>query len=179
MRFSLALPSGPPVSAAAAIDVAQMRAKESPHAWQHLSRDLLDRALAAVAEYMLNNQKADGRFNYEYNFETGEMVKDDNQVRQAGALWGLALLHQAQPSKELREGIRKGLQFYAANSTELQENREMIIYPEAEYGRTGTIALTGLALVDVLNSDNELPAADVKTYVYYLQSYINFLLTLQ
>ena len=56
-----------------------------------LTRTILDRSLRAGTSYLLHNQKKEGNFYYQYDFLKKKYSKGDSEVRQAGALWGLAL----------------------------------------------------------------------------------------
>ncbi len=59
-----------------------------------LTPHILDMSLELGREFLLNNQKEEGSFTYKYNFITKKFSSSDSQVRQAGALWGLSLIHQ-------------------------------------------------------------------------------------
>ena len=50
-----------------------------------LNRDLLEQSLELGTSFLLQNQKAQGNFQYEYNFVKRRYNPSDSQVRQAGA----------------------------------------------------------------------------------------------
>ena len=62
--------------------------------------ELLEASWKQGRRYMLANQTSRGNFRYLIDARTGEVLGTDNQVRQAGSLWGLALMHQADPTAE-------------------------------------------------------------------------------
>jgi hypothetical protein len=134
--------------------------RESPRSGsceRKLTRDLLGRSLALDARFLLAHQKPAGNFDYEYDFETKRISADDNEVRQAGALWGLALLYANQPDATLEAGIERGLAFFAEQSRKIRKRR-CVAYGGASHGSTGTIALLALAYIDYLRAQPAQPA---------------------
>lgn len=134
-----------------------------------LSKTDLEESLALGTEFLLNNQKPAGNFNYSYNFKTGALSEDDNQVRQAGALWGLSLLYAHEPSEELSAAIEKGLAFYGPNAYPE--------YPGDDDGKSGTLALLCLTLLDYLSApevpNREAHEAQLKVWLASLESIQN------
>ena len=57
-----------------------------------LNRATLDTSLALGTTFLLNHQKEGGNFDYEFDWISLENSNDDSDVRQAGALWGMALI---------------------------------------------------------------------------------------
>jgi len=58
-----------------------------------LTREILLKSYKLGNKYIINNQKPEGNFNYEFDFVNNEVTGTDNQVRQAGAVWALALMY--------------------------------------------------------------------------------------
>ncbi len=144
-----------------------------------LTRRMLDHSLARGTQFLLNNQKPEGNFNYEYNFILRKMKNDDNQVRQAGALWGLALIYNDTPQQKLATAFKKGFAFFKKHSRKGIDKRRWVVYPGDRAGHTGTIALLSLAIIDFLRSS---PAVGKKMYEELqndLAEYIAFLLSLR
>ncbi|QQR55556.1 hypothetical protein IPG41_03305 [Candidatus Peregrinibacteria bacterium] len=133
-----------------------------------LTRAHLEESLALGTEFLLANQKSAGNFNYSYNFETQTFSEDDNQVRQAGALWGLSLLYAHQPSPELETAIIKGLDFYGKDA--------FPEYPGDEEGKAGSLALLCLSLLDFLSVE-EAPKRQI--YEAQLETWLASLVQLQ
>ncbi len=73
-----------------------------------VNRQLLDTSLALGKKFLLSNQLPDGSFRYEYHLATGELATRQSQVRQAGTLWGVALIHQDQPTQATRDCVLRG-----------------------------------------------------------------------
>lgn len=140
-----------------------------------LKAETLENSIILGAQFLINHQKPEGNFDYEYNFVTGEYTEDDNQVRQAGALWGLTLIYQEQPSQELLSSIEAGLAYFKAHSQTSDAGR-YIVYPGEDKGKTGTVALLVLSLVDFLRNED---VPNRESYEQDLDEYLNFLLSLR
>ncbi|MBI5495300.1 MAG: hypothetical protein HY904_09735 [Deltaproteobacteria bacterium] len=127
-----------------------------------LDRATLEQSLGLGARFMLAAQKPEGNFNYELDWRTGKLNPDDNAVRQAGAAWGLALIHRdacegrdAVPIPELRAGLLRALAFFERHSATGGEAR-WVRYPGDAEGQLGTVALVALAEIELLRAA-ELP----------------------
>jgi UDP-N-acetylmuramoyl-tripeptide--D-alanyl-D-alanine ligase len=118
-----------------------------------ISRDLLDASLTAGTSFLLANQLEEGRFAYEYDWVNQTDSLDDHPVRQAGAAWGLALIYQDSPSEQVLAGALEALEFFATNSVLNEAGHRYIIYPAADKGTLGTVALVTLAHIELLRSD--------------------------
>lgn len=156
---------------------------ESPHAGKcerRLTRDVLKRSLALETRFLLKHQRPEGNFDYEYDFASKRLSNEDNEVRQAGALWGLVLAYANDPGQalgpQLQAGIERGLAFFAAHS-QSRKGRLCVAYPGAELGSTGTVALVALSYVDYLRAgppglaEEQLARhrAQLKGYLRYLE----------
>ncbi len=76
-------------------------------------------------------------------------------MRQAGALWGVALLHQEMPSPETRDALVRGFGFFSKHSKKTADGRRHIRFPGAADGQSGAVALVTLALIDFLHQEAE------------------------
>ncbi len=141
-----------------------------------LNRTLLDQSLALGTKFLLASQLPSGTFRYHVNFITGETAPEQGLVRQAGALWGLALIHQDQPTKATREGILRGLAFFQQHSHVTPQQRRFIRYPGAVDGDSGVVALVALTLIDFLRAE---PAGQHAALRVQLGQYLEFLLSLR
>jgi len=126
--------------------------------------------------YYLAHQTSSGTFDYNYNFITQELEDDDNQVRQAWALWWLVILHKEKPTDETREAIERGLDFWLDHTVEIWDVA-YIVYPNTNEWSAGTVALLSLALIDYLRVEKS-PSIQ-KIYKPYLDGYLVFLQSLQ
>lgn len=142
-----------------------------------LNREMLDSSLELGRSFLLNNQKPEGNFNYEYNFLTREIEPGDSQVRQAGALWGLALLHKDQPGRETYNALVKGFKFFLNNSFLSMDSLRYVKYPDTQNGRAGAVALLCLAYIEFLSADFRGEYDDL--FYEHFQEYFSFLLTLR
>ena len=114
---------------------------------------MLDQSLALGRQFLLASQLPTGVFRYHVNFLTGEVAPEQSPVRQAGALWGLALIHQDQPSAETREAVLRGLAFFSQHSQRTAEGRRFIRFPGDGNGDSGAVALVALTLIDFLRAE--------------------------
>jgi hypothetical protein len=117
---------------------------------RELSREALRESQKLASQFLLAHQKPAGNFDYEYDFESKSLSLDDNEVRQAGALWGLALAYAYQPAPELEAGVERGLAFFDQSSRRARGGRRCVAYAGASLGSTGTVALLALAYIDYL-----------------------------
>lgn len=142
-----------------------------------LSRATLDRSLELGRAYLLNNQRPEGNFIYQYHILGKRFLGGDSEVRQAGALWGLALIHQDLPTVETREAILEGLAFFHRHSEVTEDGRRYVVYPDSGSGSTGTVALVALTLIDLLRADDDLEGRE--ELESELDQYLEFLLSLR
>jgi hypothetical protein len=143
------------------------------------TRPLLLKSLALGCDYLVKNQKPAGNFNYEYDWVAREQNKSDNQVRQAGALWGVACCQQFAPSDERRAALDKGLAFFFAREKPAPFGGVMSVYPGENSVDTGEVALLALALIDYLRSDNTLPPERRQELDKHLDGYLQFIKGMQ
>ncbi len=140
-----------------------------------LNGKILDRSLELGKHFLLANQKEDGSFNYEYDFVNDEYSTGDSQVRQAGALWGIVLVHQELPSEKSKLAIEKGIAFFESHSKE-GKGGKYIAYTGELSGRTGTMSLAALSLIDFLRAEPSHPRK--QHFDSLLNDYLTFLLSL-
>jgi UDP-N-acetylmuramoyl-tripeptide--D-alanyl-D-alanine ligase len=123
---------------------------------RRLTRDVLQRSLSLQTQFLRKHQRPEGNFDYEYDFSSQQLSSDDNEVRQAGALWGLVLAYAHEPNVAardvgLRAQIERGLAFFEEHSRQ-KKGRRCIAYPGASQGSTGTVALVALSHIDYLRA---------------------------
>lgn len=133
-----------------------------------LTEEMLQSSLELGAQFLMNNQKPEGNFNYSIDFLTGVVSDDDNQVRQAGALWGIASLYAHEISPSLESALRQGFAFYG--------DETIPSYPGEDKGNTGALALICLSTMDYLSV---APEGELNTFEAVLEKRIEFLLTLR
>jgi len=142
-----------------------------------LSKDALDESLVLGTKFLINNQKEAGNFNYAYDFTAKKLSNEDSQVRQAGALWGLSLIHAYNPTEKTERALKKGFAFFDSTSVLVDSIKRMVNYPGTSSGRTGTQALVGLAYLEFLQT-----GLDSSAFLFYKQKfdeYVSFLLSLR
>ncbi len=145
-----------------------------------LTRDILQASLRLGRQFLLNNQKPEGNFRYRYDFIKKRMARGDNQVRQAGVLWGLATMYHYQPDAATRAALDRGLAFFFAHTREAPADGTLLIaYPGATHCYTGTVALVALAIIEYLRTDQAGKVTLTEDYrawlAYMLRGYIAYL----
>ncbi len=141
-----------------------------------LTREVLDESLALGRRFLLASQLPSGLFRYRVDCLTGETLPEQSAVRQAGALWGLALLHHDQPTDETRAAVLRGLDYFIAHSHCSDAGARWLQYPGQDEGETGAIALVTLTLIDFLRVE---PADAHAVHRQHLAEFLQFLLTLE
>lgn len=141
-----------------------------------LTRESLDEALALGRRFLLASQLPSGLFRYRVDFISGETLPEQGAVRQAGALWGVALLHLDQPSDETRAAVLRGLDYFLAHSHCSDSGARWLQFPGQDEGETGAVALVALTLIDFLRAE---PGDQHAVYRQHLAEYLRFLLSLE
>lgn len=149
-----------------------------------LNSEILNRSLALGSSFLINNQKPAGNFNYEYDFVTDTFATGDNQVRQAGALWGISLIYAYNQDPELKKALDKSLEFFFDfTKPGAVKGSKAIFYKNEKSCKTGTVALVALGIIEYLLTDRAgLVKLDDKyrdKLEQYLHGYIQHLLSLQ
>ncbi len=159
------------------------KGRPDPDCQPTLTRSILEESMKLGRQFMINNQKPAGNFNYEYNFIDKKQSTDDNAVRQAGAFWSLALLHLHQPGEDTRAAFWKSFDFWQKISTTHPETGTYADY--AKLGSRdkrislGTMALISLAIIDFLRAEPNLDEEKKTLLTKSLEGYLQFILTMQ
>lgn len=111
-----------------------------------LTAEDLHACCALARAHLVANQLPAGNFVYAYDWQRQRTIKEDNAVRQAGAYWGLAQLHRAQPAPESQEALARARTFWEAARRETA-GRSWFVYPGTNEGRAGALALVLLSVV--------------------------------
>ena len=149
-----------------------------------LNPEILNKSLSLGSSFLANNQKPAGNFNYEYDFETKTFASGDNQVRQAGALWGVALIFAYNQDPDLKEALDKSLEFFFKFTKEGNvPGSRAIFYKNEINSKTGTVALVSLGIIEYLYAEKagllKLKDSYRQTLEDNLRGYIQHLLSIQ
>jgi len=146
----------------------------------NLTCDILQNSLELGTQFLLNNQNPEGYFTYEYDWVNKLINTADNEVRQAGALWGISLIYHNDPNTKLKEAYEKGFAFFKNCSVEGDHGCKWISYPSSHtFGRTGTIALVSLSIIDFLRSVEDITPEFQKELESDLEKYLQQLISLR
>ena len=140
-----------------------------------LTPDVLRTSLHLGTQFLLNNQKPAGNFEYLYDWKRQQYSDQDEPVRQAGVAWGLSLIHAFKPAEEVDTALRKALDFMNDRSRLCDDGSRYIVYPGAKRGSAGTVALVALAHIEYLRSR---PTSDPRCQEYqpFLEGYLKYLM---
>ena len=143
-----------------------------------LNHVILDHSLKLGTQFLLNHQKPEGNFTYTYDWCKRTYEPGDNQVRQAGVTWGLALIYNNSPNPEVGAAVEKAMDFFARNSKLTLDGQRYVTYPGEKVGRIGTVALCALAHIDYLRAaKSQIPKEKFQIYRQHLNEYLEFLIT--
>ena len=139
--------------------------------------DMLDEAIEAARAYYLGAQLPLGNFRYGLEISTDQVSESDNQVRQAGALWGLSNLNRERFTEPTRRAVILGLDFFIRGMNQPPNGLPKVItYKGARTIKTGTIALFCLATIDFLEGQERyLSDEQCRPYREALESNLAFL----
>ncbi len=144
---------------------------------ERLNRAILDRSLELGTQFMLNHQKPEGNFTYIYDWLKKTYDPGDSQVRQAGAMWGLATIYNDAPNPEVGTAIEKAMDFFAQNSKLTLDGQRYVTYPGDNAGRIGTVALCALSHIDYLRAaKSQITEEKFQNYWQLLEEYLGFLI---
>ncbi len=143
-----------------------------------LNHTILDHSLKLGTQFLLNHQKPEGNFTYTYDWFKRTYEPGDNQVRQAGVTWGLALIYNDSPNPEVGAAVEKAMDFFARNSKLTLNGQRYVTYPGEETGRIGTVALCALAHIDYLRAArSQISEQKFQHYRQLLEEYLEFLIS--
>lgn len=144
-----------------------------------MNREILLESLDMGTRFLVKVQRPDGSFRYQYDWLRKMWELNDNQVRQTGALWGLALCHRYKPTALTREALVKGFDFWLDQSIPGPDGTLTVKYRTEERTKTGTVALLGLAIIEYLNTDEDIPSDYRDRLTTHLDGYLGFLQWMQ
>ena len=120
---------------------------------RRLNDQVLRQSFELGRQFILNNQKPEGNFNYEYNFLQRTMNPSDSEVRQAGTLWSVALMYRFDQTPKTRAALDRGLKFFFDHTQPGPGEGSLVIrYPGSNSSSTGSVALVGLSIIEYLRT---------------------------
>ena len=139
-----------------------------------LPRGAILASVEAGRAYMLNHQKAEGNFIYNYNYVKRTIVPGDSPLRQAGAVWALTMLCRYCPTLPTRTAAIRAMDFFFRNSRALTCGAIAPVYPPYDKIKTNTVDLLCLAIMDFVHGQkNYLTTAGRGLYVDWLEKYLD------
>ncbi len=145
-----------------------------------ISKQIVTQSIEAARTYYLNQQKTEGNFTYALDISTGDVFEDDNAVRQAGALWGLACLNRDRFNEPTRRAVILGLDFFAKKTRALPSGEAATVYGEDETISTGMVALYCLSIIDFITGQEKfLPEDVLKRFRLQLDIHLHYLRSME
>jgi UDP-N-acetylmuramoyl-tripeptide--D-alanyl-D-alanine ligase len=150
---------------------------------RRVTKEELIRSVELGTAFLLAHQKPAGNFDYQYDWKSKAYANDDNDVRQAGALWGLALFSAyAGPPKtppSVRAAVAKGLALFDGRAGDNDVGRYPV-YPEgkgeeATAAGTGMAALVTLSIADYVRGLPEDAKTERERWTSSAKKYVDFL----
>ncbi len=141
--------------------------------------ETLDESFKLGSAFLANWQLPEGNFRYMYDWLDGTWVEGDNQVRQAGSLWGVALCHRYRPTPETRAVLDKGLRFWFDHTVDGPDGSLTLKYLDEKKIDSGTVALVALSIVEFLKTDDEISDEYRAELTTKLDGYLAFLVWMQ
>ena len=138
---------------------------------------LLHQSLTMAKRHLLRQQRSEGNLNYQYDWQSRAHTEGDQVVRQAGALWGLALVYHYQGDPAALAACRAGLDFFRRRSRLTAAKGRYLCYPGDEFGHMGTVPLVALAVIELLRCDGF--GADTAEAGVFLDELLTYLLEQQ
>jgi UDP-N-acetylmuramoyl-tripeptide--D-alanyl-D-alanine ligase len=118
----------------------------------------LEKSIELGQQYMTTHEKAAGNFDYEYDWKAKKNSDDNNEVRQAGAVWGVSLLYayalRTHKAPELEEGVKRAIAYFDDTSKVTATGGRYPLYrgdaatPTITKSGIGMAALVTLGLID-------------------------------
>ncbi len=145
-----------------------------------MTPELLAESYALGSGFLVKWQKPEGNFRYMYDWTEGTWVEDDNQVRQAGSLWGISTCHRYKPTEETQAALDKGLAFWFENTVEGPVDGTLTVkYPGEDNVTSGTVALVALSIVEYLQTPQPMDEAYKAELIEKMDGYLRFIQWLQ
>ncbi len=145
-----------------------------------ITRSNLIQAIEMARAYYLNHQNPDGNFIYALDIANGDIIKKDNQVRQAGALWGLSSLNRDRFNEPTRRAVLLGINFFSSNVRAIPTGDKVFVYPDSLDIETGAVALFSLSIIEFLRGHGKfLDEKTRQSYLDTLNTHIEFLRSLE
>jgi hypothetical protein len=145
-----------------------------------VTREILLHSLEIGTQFLVEHQKEAGNFTYIYDWVNKKYDNSDNQVRQAGVTWALALIYNNSPNPKVEEALKKALGFFEKDAKSTEDGKRYPVYPSTKFGKTGTLALVALSLIDYLRAaQSTLDPQVFSKYKQQLDGYLKLLASIQ
>lgn len=142
-------------------------------------RENLLKSFDMGTKFLMKYQFEEGNFRYQYDWIKKTWKEGDNQVRQGGALWGLSLCHRYKQTEETKKRLMLGFDFWFKNTVPGPDGSLAVKYKEEANTQSGTVALLGLAMIEFMRVEKNLPEEYQKKMKTHLDGYLKFLASMQ
>jgi len=138
----------------------------------------VDRAISLAANYLERACGPDGRFVYLININSGQQGSSYNIVRHAGAMYALAMFHQAKPNQQAVDTMDRAAFFMRQNyiGPGVRSNQLVVWSQPRPENLIADLGATGLGLVALASLEQAKPQS---VPIMQLQALGHFLVFLQ
>ena len=112
--------------------------------------------------YLINAQRPNGLFKYQFDFIRGKYVDRDSVVRQAGTGYGLAEYFSKTKDSRAKDTIVRALEAYAAHSIDYGRGLVMSLDQSLDSAKTGATALALIAELFYFEATRDNQFRDVR-----------------
>ncbi len=132
--------------------------------------DRLRESAVRQGGWLINNQKPEGDFVYEMVSATATPTEDNNIVRQAGVLYGLAQLLSTSETPQLSGAFKKNLEYFRSITATVSAERAAIELDG--YRPSNATALVVLGLTEYMDADKSRQTTQNLEYLTRLTNYL-------
>jgi UDP-N-acetylmuramoyl-tripeptide--D-alanyl-D-alanine ligase len=148
-----------------------------------VTKEELIRSVELGTGFLITHQRPSGNFDYEYDWKAKSYSKEDSDVRQAGALWALALIQEFEgppaPPPALRPALEKGLAFFDTRAADAPGGGRYPVYiadgVPPDHGGLGTSALLTLSMIDYVRGLPPSATAEREKWTARIRAYLKFI----
>jgi hypothetical protein len=137
----------------------------------NVSINNIEESMKLQGLWFIKNQTDMGDFIYEIDVNSGENLRGNNEVRQAGSLYSLAQLYRYTKDEEVEKTLLKGLTYFEKYIKPQNKSGTSIAITYNETTKSNTTALYLLALIEYMEASDQAKQEYSQT-AKYLGNYL-------